>query len=258
MPYDDAVQSLYQAPVDQFVSERKRLAGELKAAGDKEAAARFAKLARPPISAWVVNQLWWQVRPAFAELFETAQRLRDGKLDAMAAHREAIAKLRAQAIKILTAAEHGATEGTLRKVTQTLAALAATGGWAPDAPGALAVDRDPPGFEAIGIGTAPSPEPPSPKRAPEPTHDAHAAEREAAAARAEAAAEARRVEAERARRAAERHRLDAALRTAQGDVGSRAREVTRLERELAAAQAAVVQAQAVVEDLAQMIAKLDV
>ena len=151
MRYDDAVASLYQVPIDQFVAERKRLAGELKAAGDKDGAARLAKLARPPISAWVVDQLWWQARDAFDALFETAQRLRDGKLDAMAAHRDAIAKLRAQASKILTGAEHTVTEATLRRVTQTLSALAASGGWEPDSPGALSADREPPGFEAIGV-----------------------------------------------------------------------------------------------------------
>src|SRR5947209_2659100 len=100
MRYDDAVVSLFQTPIEQFVAERKRLAGELKAAGDKDGAARLAKLARPPISAWAVDQLWWRARPAFDALFETAQRLRDGQLDAMAAHREAIAKLRAEAARI--------------------------------------------------------------------------------------------------------------------------------------------------------------
>src|SRR5215468_2971510 len=124
MDYEDAVETLFQAPHEQFVAERKRLAGELKAAGDKDGAARLAKLARPPISAWVVDQLWWRARAAFDALFETARQLRDGQLDAMAAHREAIAKLRAEAASILTDAEHGATEATLRRVTQTLAALA--------------------------------------------------------------------------------------------------------------------------------------
>jgi hypothetical protein len=151
MRYDDAVASLFQVPLDRFVTERKRLAGELKAAGDKPGAAKLAKLARPPISAWVVDQLWWRHRAAFDALLETAQRLRDGKLDAMAAHREAIAKLRAHAAHVLADAEHGATEATLRRVTQTLSALAATGGWEPDLPGALSADRDPPGFEAIGV-----------------------------------------------------------------------------------------------------------
>ncbi len=151
MRYDDAVASLFQGPLEQFVAERKRLAGELKAAGDKAAAAKLAKLPRPPISAWVIDQLWWYARPAFEALFETAQRLRDGELEATPAHRDAIAKLRAEAAKLLTDAEHGATEATLHRVTQTLAALAAAGGWEPDLPGALSADRDPPGFEAIGI-----------------------------------------------------------------------------------------------------------
>jgi len=316
--YDDAVVSLYQVSLDQFVAERKRLAGELKTAGDKAGAAKLAKLARPPISAWVVDQLWWQVRPAFDALFETAQRLRDGKLDAMAAHREAIAKLRAHAARILTAAEHGATEATLRRVTQTLSALAATGGWEPDPPGALSADRDPPGFEAVGIhNLAALPAAPAEASAPaaagsgEPargatihdikpardrrdaadaeaarerrdTADAEAARerRDAAdakrrqdladaadakrrqdladaALRAETAARLRRVEAERAKAAAERNRIEAALRTAHGDVTQREREVVKLERDLAAARNLVAQAKAVVEGLEERLAQLD-
>jgi len=174
MRYDEAVASLFQVPIEQFVAERKRLAAELKAAGDKDGATKLAKLARPPISAWVVDQLWWRARDGFEALFETAQRLRDGKLDAMAAHREAIATLRAHAVKILTDAEHGATEATLRRVTQTLAALAASGSWDPDPPGALSADRDPPGFEAVGIGNlAATPEAQVASRRTEPAAQAH-------------------------------------------------------------------------------------
>jgi hypothetical protein len=297
MRYDDAVAALFQGPLDQFVTERKRLAGELKVAGDKPGAAKLAKLARPPISAWVVDQLWWHHRAAFDALLETAQRLRDGKLDAMAAHRDAIARLRAHAVKILGDAAHGATEATLRRVTQTLSALAATGGWEPDLPGALSADRDPPGFEAVGVSNVIAF--PAPAHAPK--HDAasahatpharaepkaqdakpahaepaahHAddlarkrrdaaeaarrAEHEAAAARAEAAAELRRAEARRAKAAAERHRLEAALRTARGDVTSREREVARLDRELASARHLVTQAKAVVEGLEERLAQVD-
>ena len=278
MRYDDAVASLYQVPIDRFVAERKRLAGELKAAGDKDGAARLAKLARPPISAWVVDQLWWQARDAFDALFDTAQRLRDGKLDAMAAHRDAIAKLRAEAAKILTSAEHTANEATLRRVTQTLSALAASGGWDPDPPGALSADREPPGFEAIGIGNElPLPVIQEAKREAkharaQPARAGHddlararrdaaeaerRKEREAAAARAEAAADLRRAEAERARAAAERHRIEAALRTAQGDVTQREREVVKLERDLAAARNMVTQAKAVVQGLEERLSQLD-
>lgn len=274
MRYDDAVASLYQVPIERFIAERKRLAGELKAAGDKDGAARLAKLARPPISAWVVDQLWWHARDAFDALFETAQHLRDGKLDAMAAHRDAIAALRAEAAKILTSAEHAATEATLRRVTQTLSALAASGGWDPDPPGALSADREPPGFEAIGVSNMiPLPalreEPaPGPEARHARPHDAARArrdaaesqrrrEREVAAARAEAAADLRRAETERARAAAERHRIEAALRTAKGDVTQREREVVRLERDLAAARNMVTQARAVVVGLEERLAQLD-
>jgi len=285
MRYDEAVASLFQGPLEHFVAERKRLAGELKAAGDKEAAARLGKLTRPPISAWVVDQLWWHARQAFEALFETAARLRGGELEATTAHRDAVAKLRAEAARLLTAAEHGATEATLRRVTQTLAALAAAGGWDPDPPGALSADRDPPGFEAIGISNVvelPA-EPPAnqPRSEPRPAavHDevgaardrrnaeanqqrdaaeaARRREHEAAAERAEAAAELRRVEAERAKTAAERHRLEAALRTARGDVVQRERDVARLERELAHARDMVGHATAVVEGLEDRLTELD-
>ncbi|HMG24511.1 MAG TPA: hypothetical protein VK607_24410 [Kofleriaceae bacterium] len=276
MRYEDAVETLFQAPHDQFVAERKRLAGELKATGDKDGAARLAKLGRPPISAWVVDQLWWRARSAFEALFDTAERVRRGEVGATAAHRDALARLRSRAVQILSDAQHGTTEATLRRVMQTLAALAAAGGWAPDAPGALSADRDPPGFEAIGISNV-IPFPVQPR----PTHEAaHAPaaqaresrdareqrdaddtrarrDREAAAARAEAAADLRRAEAERARAAAERHRLEAALRTAHGDVAQREREVVKLERDLAYARGLVAQAKEVVVGLEERLAQLD-
>jgi hypothetical protein len=275
MRYEDAVETLFQAPHEQFVTERKRLAGELKAAGDKAGAGKLARLARPPISAWIVDQLWWRARDAFEALFATAEQLRRGEIGGAAAHRDAIARLRAQAAQLLGEAGHAANEATLRRVTQTLSALAAAGGWAPDLPGALSADRDPPGFEAVEI-TNVIPFPVQP-RAPAAAHHAGDAgdaettaehqreadearlrrEREAAAARAAAAAELRRAEAERARAAAERHRLEAALRTARGDVAQREREVVKLERDLAAARSLVEQARQVVLGLEERLAQLD-
>src|SRR5688572_20852784 len=148
MDYEDAVVELHKAPHGEFVNERKRLAGELKAEGDKAGATRLGKLPRPPISAWTVNQLWWQARDEFDALFESAEKLRGGDLGATAEHRDATSKLRQRAQQILAEAGHAATESTLRRVTTTLAALAATGGFDPDPEGALSADRDPPGFEA--------------------------------------------------------------------------------------------------------------
>lgn len=279
--YDDAVAELYQAPHGSFVEERKRLATQLKAAGDKAAASKLGKLARPTISAWAVNQLWWHARDAFDALFQTAARLRKGDLQATTAHREAIAKLRARATRMLADAGHAATEGTLRKVTQTLAALAASGTWGDDPAGALSADRDPPGFEAIGIGNlaasddepAPTKTEPAPKAKPEPTHK-HAAgddkpsrdeiaearkrkEAAEAAEREKAAAERKKLEEERARIKAEKHRLEAALRTAKGEMAAQAREVEKLRKQLEDAEDTLGQAEAVAEDLQAKLDELD-
>jgi hypothetical protein len=275
MRYEDAVEALFRVSLEQFVAERKRLAAELKTAGDRSGAARLAKLTRPSVSAWVVDQLWWRARRAFDALFETAERVRRGDFGANAAHRDAVANLRAQATQILGDTHHGASEATLRRVMQTLSALAAAGGWAPDTPGALSTDRDPPGFEAIGLGNvipfpvryravaepAAAPAGDAEATAPRERRDIddlkHRRDLEAAAARAEAAAAQRRIEAERARAAAERHRLEAALRTAQGDVTQHERQVVRLERDLAHAREQVAQAKAAVLDLEERLAQLD-
>src|SRR5690348_14781910 len=98
--YDEAVQALYRAPVEDFVAERKRLAGELKAT-EPGAAKLFLKLPRPSVSAWATNQLWWRERDAFEALFETSERLRSGDLEATAAHRKATNRLVTLAGEIL-------------------------------------------------------------------------------------------------------------------------------------------------------------
>ncbi len=279
--YDEAVEELFQAPHATFVTERKRLAGELKTAGDKAGSTRLGKLNRPPISAWAVNQLWRQAREAFDNLFETATRLRDGDLSGTAAHREALTALRARAATILTEADHSATESTLRRISTTLSAIAAIGNFDPDQPGALTEDRDPPGFEAAGIpGLAASVSPPAKARAataeavdavdaeadddddePSKQEAADAKRRRAdevvaATERAEAAAERRRAEEAKAKKLAERHRHEAALRTAKGDVERRQRDVDRLRKAVGDAEAALEKAEAIVTDLEARVSEL--
>lgn len=150
--YEKAVAALYQAPHESFVSKRSELSAELKGSGDKASAARLTKIPRPSISAWAVNQLWWHARAAFDELFSTAEQVRAGKAQASGAHRQAISKLSARAKQLLREHEHAGNEATLRRVTMTLSALAATGSWDPEQPGMLSKDLDPPGFEAFGMG----------------------------------------------------------------------------------------------------------
>ena len=264
MPYEDAVQELYQVPITQFVAERKRLADSLKAAGDAKAAKQLLGRHRPTISAWVVNQLYWHARDAFDELLATAEQLRNGELAASGAHRDAIAKLRKRAASLLEDAGHGATEATLRRVTTTLSALAAVGGFDPDPPGALAADRDPPGFEAVGIPAEPV-ERPAPAAKPKPEGKVALAkarkekedeEEQDAERRREEMAEKKRAEDERKRITAERHRIESAVRTARADVEAKERAVQALEKKLEEANKDVERAQEIVDDLEKKLTEL--
>jgi hypothetical protein len=260
LDYASALASLYQASHEDFVSERKRLSAALKAAGDRDGAARLAKLGRPPISAWAVNQLYWRERAAFDELFETARRLQHGDRSAAAPHRAVTLRLRAQASSILSDAGHASSDATLRRVTATLGSLAATASFDPDPPGALSADRDPPGFEAWGIAN----EPEEPSAAPEPSAGSserarqaerrrESEQREETRARERAAAEA---EAERKRRAerraerqAEQRRLAAASEAASRELDEAAAEVKSLESRLQKAQARVETARQALQQL---------
>ncbi len=271
--FDDAASELFRAPHATFVAERKRLAADLKTAGDKAGATRIGKLNRPPISAWAVNQLWWQEREAFDKLLETAERLRDGDLGGTAAHREALTTLRSKAAAILTAADHSATESTLRRIQTTLSAIAATGNFDPDPPGQLTDDRDPPGFEAAGIPGLAASVPKSAKHDDDDdddddkdkdgkatkraqSDDKRRADAEAAAEKAEAASERRRAEEAKAKKATERHRHEAALRTAEGDVARRQRDVDRLRTAVEEAEAALEKSKGIVVDLEAKLAEM--
>ncbi|HEY4102324.1 MAG TPA: hypothetical protein VGM44_00470 [Polyangiaceae bacterium] len=230
--YDDAVSTLYHAPHDSFVSERTRLAAELKASGDKAGAARLAKLARPTVSAWVVNQLWWHARPDFDALFASAKELRAGKLSHSGAHREALTKLNKRAQKLLGEHGHAANEATLRRVTMTLSGLAAAGSFDPEPAGALTKDRDPPGFEAFGSANFDAQEHP-PKKAAEPKRE-HAEDKQHE--RERTAAEKKRTAEAEAKQRATREKLETALREAKSELVARQRAHEKSKRELARAE----------------------
>jgi len=263
--YDDAVSALYQAPLDKFVAERKRLASELKAGGDKAGATRLAALGRPPISAWTVNQLFWQARETIDELFAAGERLRAGDLAGTSAHREAMTKLRARAETLLASAGHASTEATLRRVTTDLSALAAVGTFDPDPPGALAGDRDPPGFDVTAMAASESARRVDKHRHPSPDRKEFVdagkrKEVDAARARQERERlehERRKAEEERLRKRAERERLEAALRRAKAERKARTQQVDRLRKELADAEKTVAQTEADIADFEARLTALD-
>lgn len=257
MSFEIALETLFRAALGDFVAERKRLAGELKAAGDKDAAAKLSKLARPSVSAWTVNQLWWRQRQSFEALLAAAARVKSGEREASKAHREALAELRQQASALLEEAGNAASEGTLRRIATTLSALAATGGFEPDPPGALVTDRDPPGFETFVASPADS----APRAAvtAQSAREKVGKEDEAERRRAEKEAEAARrraEEAERDRRKAERERLSTALREAQHVKVTQQREVARLKGDLENAEQDLKQTQTLLAKIEAELASL--
>ncbi|MEP6594233.1 MAG: hypothetical protein ABJC51_11100, partial [Acidobacteriota bacterium] len=57
---DAEIDRLYQLPPEEFTAARNALA---KSAGTEAAAIR--QLAKPPLAAWAVNQVYWQQRDLY-------------------------------------------------------------------------------------------------------------------------------------------------------------------------------------------------
>jgi len=173
---DDEIDALFKLPLTEFVGARKALAARLKQNGLGSAAEGVNALAKPSLSAWTVNQLYWRHREAFDELIATGQRLRKaqatGKMvimrEALDARREALSHLSDLATEALRDADHNPSLDTLRRIGATLEALSvATSLSDHPTPGRLTHDLDPPGFDSFGSLT---PSAGTTKRAAEPLH----------------------------------------------------------------------------------------
>jgi hypothetical protein len=142
---DAEQEALFAAPREAFVTERTRIARELKKAGRAQEAAEIAKVPKPTLAAWVVNQLARQRRPLVKQLGLAGQRLREVQLGMMSGHgrdgegdaraafarataaqREALSNLRAAAQELLTEAGSGAPVHLLEAVLRTLRSGAAS------------------------------------------------------------------------------------------------------------------------------------
>ncbi|MGH9871883.1 MAG: hypothetical protein ACRD9S_05375 [Pyrinomonadaceae bacterium] len=158
---DDDIDALFRLSLAEFTSARNTLAARLKQSGHNDEAERVRLLAKPSISAWTVNQLYWMHREAFDQLIATGKRFRPGQAsrlagkvadmrDSLDARRGALSHLSDLATALLGDAAHNPTPDTMRRVTTTLEALS-TYALLPDGPtpGRLTQDLDPPSFEAL-------------------------------------------------------------------------------------------------------------
>lgn len=257
------VDALFLLPLGEFTAARNALVAQLKKAGRQAEANEAKALAKPSVSAWVVNQLYWRHREVFDRLIEAGDRLRrtqakhptgDAARAAVSARREALAELAGIAAGLLRDGDHGATRDLLRRVTSTLDALSSYGSL-PNAPvaGRLADDVEPPGFEAVAgflpattkdlAGDTPIPTRPS-KAAPVTTSPRRSSESSNAVRRAEkehreslAAAKAAVREAERTLSSARKRAERAASKSdaATVDANEIERQRAQLEKRLAQA-----------------------
>ncbi len=65
------IDRLYQLPLDEFTAARNALAKEAGAEGS-----RIKTLAKPPVPAWAVNQLYWRNGDVWNALIEAAENAR--------------------------------------------------------------------------------------------------------------------------------------------------------------------------------------
>jgi hypothetical protein len=167
---EDEVDALFKLPIAEFTSARNDLAARLKRGPHPDEAKAVKALAKPSVTAWAVNQLYWNHREAFDRLLAAGQRFHKAQTsgsaaqpaemrESLEARREALSVLSELAASLLRDAGHNPTPDTIHRITTSLEALSAYASL-PDGPaaGRLTRDVDPPGFEALaslvtGAGT---------------------------------------------------------------------------------------------------------
>lgn len=163
MATEEEIRRLYGLPLERFTPERNELAKRL---GDKE----VARLKKPSLPAWAVNQLVRERTPQLEDLWKAADKLREahaGRGDFAAAledERGALDRLTASARELLERGGHAATDATLQRIRGTLQAAAAE----PETralveQGQLVEHVEPTGFGALA-GVTPEPRKAKPRR----------------------------------------------------------------------------------------------
>ena len=158
---EDEIDALFTLPLAEFTGARNTLAARLKKEKRADEAERVKLLAKPPVSAWAVNQIYWNHRDEFDQLIATGKRFHSAQAsrsaakaanmrDSLEERRAALVQLSDLATELLQDAGHNPSQDTLRRVTTTLEALS-TYALLPDGPtpGRLTQDVDPPSFELL-------------------------------------------------------------------------------------------------------------
>lgn len=255
---DDELRRLYTLPLGEFTAERNALAKRLQKSGDKEAADEVKSLAKPSVSAWVVNQLFAREETRMRGLLTAGEHARsalqhtltvgdaEALREALHDQRELRDELRQSAAEILERDVRAASPAILDRVTVNLDALALSPAAAEEAArGWLDADLEPPGFEVLaglqlaarrpdrrGLRLVPEPEKkPAAEKAPSPP-EKKPAEKPGPAPKRDPKADKAAAEEARRRKAEE----DARTREERAEQARREREEARLRERIERAQ----------------------
>lgn len=244
---EELLDALYAAVPEEFIAARNEVARRLEEAGDAEVAGRIARLSKPTLTIWALNQLSRQSPELLDELLTLERRLAELQLrgaaagafrEATRARHEAIGRLVEEGARVMEERGHPAGPAVRQRISATLYAVA-TDEQARELLRRGRLERE---VEASGFGQV-LPEPAgSAPAAAEPGRAAHAAARqrlEEARRRArKLAAEAGRLEAEAARLAQEAEAAERAARRAReaaAEARGAAHERRRMAEDAAAA-----------------------
>lgn len=260
-PLDDELRRLYTLPLGEFTAERNALAKKLQKSGEKEAADEVKSLAKPSVSAWVVNQLFAREEERMRGLLTAGEHARsalqhtltvgdaEALREALHDQRELRDELRQRAAEILEQDVRSASPAILDRVTVNLDSLALSPAAAEAAErGWLDADLEPPGFEVLaglqlaarrpdrrGLRLVPTPEKtPAAEKAPEPEEEKPAAKQPTAKPAAKKDRQAEKATAEEARR--RKAEEDARTREERAEQARREREEARLRERIERAQ----------------------
>jgi hypothetical protein len=132
MTLDEAIDELYGAGLDAFVPLRSKLVRELRAQGDKDEAEQLAKLRKPTVFAWALNQLARHERRDVDLLLDAGHRLREAQAGvlrgadraeferARQSEKDALRRLERAAGKLLAEERGSAPAGLLQQISSTL------------------------------------------------------------------------------------------------------------------------------------------
>jgi len=244
------IDRLYQLPLAEFTAARNTLA---RSAGEDASAIR--QLAKPPLAAWAINQLYWKQRDIYDALIKTSHALRQTHKTILGGrrvdlreptreHEEALETTLKATLAILQDAGHPATDATRQAVQTTLRALPSN-----EPPGRLTEVLQPGGFEMLqGLSIAGSGGVLKPKAETVNLDAARGASPKAPRSKPQisaeeaAAAEAQRVQATKALKEAEQ-----AARREEFEVSRTARDAERAARQLERAREALQSAEQVLQ-----------